>query len=312
MRSIPSRLVVAAATFLSLSLIAAACGSDTATESAQEPSIRVDVYGASFTLDALPERIISLSPAVTEGLFAIGAGTRVIAVDERSDFPAEAPTTDLSGFTPNVEAILALDPDLVIISFNPGDLAASLEAAGVPVLILDDARDIDDVFVQLGILGAVTGESAAAEALVRELEGRIASVVDATPVPERAQTYFHVIDETLFSATSSTFIGSVYGLFGLVNLADPADTDGGAFGYPQLSAEYLVDADPDLVFLANGTPSGFATIPGMETLRAYGADAVIALPPDVASRWGPRIIEFVEAVAEVMTGLATGAPALVP
>jgi len=313
MRTTPSRLVVVAATFLSLSLITAACADDAgiATEPGSTP-ITVDVYGTPFTLDAIPERIVSLSPSSTEGLFAVGAGPQVIAADEFSDFPAEAPTTTLSGFTPNVEAIVAYDPDLVVVSFDPGDLVASLNASGIPVLLLDAAVDLDDVMNQLRILGAVTGNSDAADAAVAALEARIDAALEGVPPLETPLTYFHLLDETLFTVTSATFIGSVYSLFGLVNVADAADPDGSAFGYPQLSAEFLVDADPDLVVLADGDVAAFTQLPVLGGLRAVGDGAVVALAPDVSSRWGPRIVDFIEQIARAVTQLAAAALVRVP
>jgi iron complex transport system substrate-binding protein len=328
MRNARRRLVVAIATIASLSLITAACGSDNATESvltspaqATVPEsapadagfpVTVDVYGTPFTVDARPERIVSLSPSSTEGLFAVGAGPQVIAVDEFSDFPAEAPTSDLSGFTPNVEAIIALDPDLVVVSYDPGDLVASLSATGIQVLILDGAVDLDDVLNQLMILGAVTGNTRTAAEVVAGLEARIATAIASTPTPDVPMTYFHLLDETLFTVTSSTFIGSVYSAFGLVNIADAADPDGSAFGYPQLSAEFLVDADPDLVFLSNGDVASFAALPVLGQLRAVAEDAVIALAPDISSRWGPRVVDFLEQIARAVADLAaTGTAVLV-
>jgi iron complex transport system substrate-binding protein len=326
MRDARRRLVVAIATIASLSLITAACGSDNATESvptspapASAPGstpadagfpVTVDVYGTPFTVDARPERIVSLSPSSTEGLFAVGAGPQVIAVDEFSDYPAEAPTSDLSGFTPNVEAIIALDPDLVVVSYDPGDLVASLSATGIQVLILDAAFDLDDVLNQLAILGAVTGNSESAASVITELEARIATAVATAPVLDEPLTYFHLLDETLFTVTSSTFIGSVYGIFGLVNIADAADPDGSAFGYPQLSAEFLVDADPDLVFLSSGDVASFAALPVLGQLRAVDEDAVIALAPDISSRWGPRVVDFLEQIARAVAELAAAGTAV--
>ena len=328
-----SRLVVAAATLLSLSLVITACASDPVdgTATAPEPSatapapeaaidpdegfplVDLEVYGRTLTLEARPERIVSLSPSSTEGLFVIGAGPQVIAVDEYSDHPAEAPTSDLSGFTPNVEAIVAYDPDLVIISYDPGDLVASLEATGIPVLILDAAVTIDDVLAQLAVLGTVTGNVEAAQEGVRSLEDRIAAAVAGAPALDTPLTYLHLLDDTLFTVTSSTFIGSVYGLFGLENVADAADPDGEAFGYPQLSAEYVVEADPDLVFLASGDAASFAELPALGALRAVDEGNVIELLPDVPSRWGPRIVDFVDQVAEAVSRLAaTGALVLTP
>jgi iron complex transport system substrate-binding protein len=325
MRIARSRLVVAVATFLSLSLLTTACGSDT---SAPEPAptittpdvpassatdgfpVTVAAYGVELTVPTRPERIVSLSPASTEGLFAVGAGARVIAVDEYSDYPAEAPTTTLSGFTPNLEAIIAYGPDLVIVSYDPGDLVAALEATGVPVLILPAAVTLEDVFVQLELLGAVTGQDDDAAALVASLRARIDAVVAGLPSLSRPLTYFHELDDTLYTVTSKTFVGAVYELLGLENIADAADPDGTSFGYPQLSAEFLLDADPDLILLADTRCCGqsvttLAARPGFDGLRAVQQGNVIELDDDVASRWGPRIVDFLEQVAAAVATVAT-------
>ena len=330
MRSIRTRLVAAhpALAALALTAILAACGGDAtapepepptadATASADDADAATDAADTfpltleyvnagtirTIELAARPERIVSLSPSATEGLFAVGAGPQVVAADEYSDFPAEAPTTDLSGFTPNVEAIVAYEPDLVVVSYDPGDLVASLAAVGVPVLMLDAAVDLDDVMAQLGILGRVTGNSVTAAGSVAALEARIDAAVATVPALDAPPTYLHVLDETLFTVTSSTFIGSVYALFGLENVADAADPDGEAFGYPQLSTEYLVEADPDLVFLASGDAATFAAIPGLGGLRAVASDRVVTLAPDVSSRWGPRVVDFVERIAATVAAL---------
>jgi iron complex transport system substrate-binding protein len=327
MRITRRRLVVAAATILSLSLITAGCSTDDAAPETAPPltapapeagpstgfPVTVDVYGTPFTVAARPERIVSLSPSSTEGLFAIGAGPQVVAVDEFSDFPAEAPTTALSGFTPNVEAIVEFAPDLVVVSYDPGDLVASLAATGIPVLVLDAAVDLEDALRQLVILGAVTGNDATAAAVVEDLELRIAEVVAAAPTLDEPLTYFHELDDTLVTVTSSTFVGSVYGLLGLVNVADAADPDGASSGYPQLSSEFLLLADPDLVFLADSRCCGedattFAARPGFGELQAVTTGAVVVLDDDVASRWGPRIVDFLEQVAAAVAQHASDTP----
>ena len=315
MRSAPSRLVVAAATFLSLALITAACGTDAA---APEPPpipaevgfpVTVDAYGVPVTITARPERIVSLSPASTEGLFALGAGAQVVAVDEYSDFPAEAPTTTLSGFTPNLEAIVAFEPDLVVVSYDPGDLVAGLQAAGITVLVLPAAVTFDDVYTQLELLGVVTGNVGGAAELVASLQTRVAAVTATLPTLERPLTYFHELDDTLYTVTSSTFVGAVYALLGLDNIADAADPEGASFGYPQLSAEFLLDADPDLVFLADTrccatSAETFAQRPGFSALRAVQDGNVIELDDDVASRWGPRIVDLLEQAADALAQAA--------
>jgi iron complex transport system substrate-binding protein len=141
---------------------------------------------------------------------------------------------------------------------------------------------------------------------------RIRSALEelAASVPERDDplTYYHEVDDTLYTVTSQTFIGEIYALAGLENVADPADPDGAAGGYPQLSAEFLVDADPDLIFLADTVCCGqtaqtVAARPGWDALSAVQAGRIIELDDDIASRWGPRVVDFLEtivaAVAEV-------------
>jgi len=332
MRASHPRLVVAAATFLSLSLLTAACGGDAAPEPTAPPSsvpsaappagggsddgfpVTVEVAGASFTIPARPERIVSLSASATEGLFAIGAGAQVVAVDEFSDFPAEAPRTALSGFTANVEALATYDPDLVIVFYDPGDLVAGLATAGIPVLVLPAATVLEDAFDQLLVLGRVTGNVAEAERVVAGLSARVEAAVTSVPTRTTPLTYFHELDDTLYTVTSSTFIGDVYGRLGLVNVADAADPEGASFGYPQLSAEFLLSADPDLVFLADTRCCGqdattFAARPGFSGLRAVTGGGVVPLDDDVASRWGPRVVDLLEQVAAVVAGRDGGGPA---
>ncbi len=268
--------------------------------------VTVAAANGEVTVPARPTAVVSLSPTATEMLFAIGAGDQVVAVDDQSNYPAEAPTTDLSGFTPNVEAIAAFEPDLVVISFDPGDLVSALEALGIPVLLQPAAVSLDDVYAQIEQLGAATGNLAEAASLVAQIRTEIDEIVAS--VPDRAEplTYYHELDPTFYSATSATFIGQVYSLLGLDNIADPADADG--FGYPQLSAEYILDQDPDLIFLADTkccgqSPETVAERPGWSELTAVKTGAVIPLDDDIASRWGPRVVEFLRTVAEAVSSL---------
>ena len=125
------------------------------TTTAADAGFPVEVSDANgaVTIEAMPESIVSLSSTGTEMLFAIGAGEQVVAVDEFSTYPTEAPITDLSGFTPNIEAIVGYEPDLVVISFDPGELVSGLEAVGVPTLMLPTASSLEDSYTQLEALG---------------------------------------------------------------------------------------------------------------------------------------------------------------
>jgi iron complex transport system substrate-binding protein len=250
-----------------------------------------------------PHRIVSLSPTATESLFAIGAGSQVIAVDDQSDYPKAAPHTKLSGFTPNVEAIASYRPDLVVISFNPKGLADALAKLHVRVLQQPPATTLAVAYAQIRQLGRLTGHAAAAGALVARMKARIGAVVAARKGAGEGRSVYHELDQTLFSATSKTFIGRIYQLFGLRNIADAADTAGS--GYPQLSAEYVIEQNPDLVVLADTvccgqTAATVAARPGWDRLRAVRTGSIVRLDDSIASRWGPRIVQLVQAVGRAL------------
>jgi iron complex transport system substrate-binding protein len=250
---------------------------------------------------AYPQRIVSLSPTATESLFAIGAGPQVIAVDDQSDYPKRAPHTSLSGFTPNVEAIANYRPDLVVLEYDPGDTAAGLRALGIRVLIQSTAKDLAGAYAQIRRLGVVTGHRKTANALVKRMKKQIARAVASTP--KRRLSVYHELTPDFYSATSSTFIGRIYKLFGLRNIADAAE--GAGSGFPKLSAEYILSANPQVIVLADTRCCGqsAATVrarPGWSTITAVRTGAIASVDDSIASRWGPRIVQFVRAVARTL------------
>lgn len=261
------------------------------------------------SVDSRPRAIISLSSVATEMLFEIGAGPQVVAVDDQSNYPADAPTTDLSGFTPNLEAILSFQPDLVVISFDPNDLVAGLNAAGVPVITYGAAFTIDDVYRQIDGLGLATGNADAADNVNERISSDLADIVANAPSGEGV-TYYHEIDNTYYSVTSATFFGEIYSLFGMENIADPADEDGSAFGYPQLSSEFVVSSDPDIIFLADSlygeSPETVGSRPGWGVMTAVTQGSIVELDSDIASRWGPRIVDFARSIADALTEYDNG------
>jgi iron complex transport system substrate-binding protein len=259
-----------------------------------------------------PGRIVSLSPTATEMLFAIGAGEQVVAADSYSNYPAEAPTTELDGFEPNAEAILDYEPDLVVASSDPGRLVASLDAVDVPTLILPAATSLDDTYAQIEQLGAETGHVGDAAELVGQMRSEIESLVADIPADGEPVTYFHELDPNLYTVTGGTFLGELYELAGMTSIADEAPDAAGE--YPQLSPEYIVSADPDLIFFADGgaggvTPDEIAGRPGWDQLSAVRHDRVIAVDPDIASRWGPRVVDYLEVLVEARADLGALQPA---
>jgi cobalamin transport system substrate-binding protein len=288
-----------------VALVVAGCGQDGAPSDAAAPTgqgaafpVTLDSPGGKVVLDRRPERIVSLSPTATEMLFAIGAGGQVGAVDSNSNYPEEAPRTDLSAYQPNIEAIAGYKPDLVVYSDDPGELAAGLGKLSIPALQQPAATRLDDTYAQLDQLGRATGHQAEAAQLTATMRAEIEKIAAARP--ERPLTYYHELDKNLYSATSKTFIGQLYAQLGMKNIADAADKE--ASGYPQLSAEYVIKADPDLIFLADTKCCGqsartVAARDGWDQLTAVRSGGVVALDDDVASRWGPRVVDFLKTVA---------------
>jgi iron complex transport system substrate-binding protein len=268
--------------------------------------VTIESGNRSVEISARPERIVSLSPTATEMLFAIEAGDQVVAVDDQSDYPPEAPTTKLSGYEPNIEAIAEYEPDLVIAS--DAKPAQGLKPLKIPVLVQPAAQRLDDTYVQIEQLGRATGHMVEANTEVDDIRSRIHELLDSMPSLMNSPSYYHELDDTYFTVTSDTFIGQLYSLAGLENIADKADKAG--TGYPQLSAEYIVEADPDLIFLADTECCGqsartVAKRPGWERIEAVRSNGVIELDDDVASRWGPRIVEFLEKIVTAVEKLET-------
>ena len=252
-----------------------------------------------LTLAAKPSRIISLSPTATESLFAIGAGKQVIAVDDQSNYPASAPKSKLSGYTPNAEAIAAYKPDLVVLQYDANKIVEALAKLKIPVLMQNTATSLTDAYGQITVLGVATGNTARASSLVTKMKTQIATLVKSVPHRATPLTVYEEIEPDLYAPTSKTFIGSIYTLLGLKNIADAADKT--HTGFPQLSAEYIVAADPDLIVLADTKCCGqnakkVQARSGWGTITAVKNGTIVAIDDDVASRWGPRVIDFVREV----------------
>ena len=300
--------------FLSVAAVLSGCsGSDSASDTtmAAEPAATYPVTVGDVTLESQPMRIVSLSPTATEMLYAVGAGSQVVAVDEYSNYPQEAVDlgTTLSGYEPNIEAISEFTPDLVIASYDPGSLVQQLGEIGVPVYLADAVTSIDAAYEQIENIGLLTGHAAEAAALTESMRTQIEEAVAGVTLPAEPLSYYHELDSTLYSVTSNTFIGSVYSLFGMRNIADNVEAGN---DYPQLSAEVIVSADPDLIFLADTkccgeTAETVAAREGWGSLKAVTNGNVIELDDDIPSRWGPRIVDFVLAIRDAVAALLVNA-----
>jgi iron complex transport system substrate-binding protein len=272
----------------------------TATAAGSFP-VTIAAAGGPVRVKSRPAIIISLSPTATEMLYAIGAGSQVKAVDSDSDYPAQAPRTKLSGLQPNVESIVADKPDLVVASFDATALAKRLAAFSIPVLDLPAPSGPAGMYSEFDQLGRATGHPAAAQREDAALRTQISQVVAQLPRHAKPLTYYYELDQTYYSITSSTFVGSLLKLLGMKSIADSASGAAAAGGYPQLSGEYIIKANPDYIILADTvcchqSAATVASRPGWAGLAAVKGGHIILLNDDIASRWGPRVADLMRTV----------------
>jgi iron complex transport system substrate-binding protein len=320
MRSLTRRLPVLAAA-AALTVSAAACGSTQASNtsvtsgSSSSGSTGGAVFPASIAaangtvkVTSRPTAILSLSPTATEMLYAIGAGSQVKAVDSLSDYPAQAPRTKLSAYQPNVEAIVAQKPDLVVESGDTGQLTKRLAAFSIPVLELPAPATLAGEYAEFGQLGRATGHPAQAQQTVTRVRAQLHQIIAAAPHHAKPLTYYYELDQTYYSVTSSTFVGQLLALLGMKSIADKAAGAAKSGGYPQLSPEYVIKADPDYIILADTLcchqdAATVAKRAGWSGLAAVKAGHIIGLNDDIASRWGPRVSDLLRTVE---TAIAKG------
>jgi len=251
---------------------------------------------------AIPKRIISLSPSATEILYAIGAGDQVIAVDDLSNYPSTAPMTKLSAFSPNVEALMNYKPDLIILNADATkalEVKAALEKLKIKVFLERAPLNLKQAYLEITALGRATGKISGAQSVISDMKSKIAAAIKKGKTSKKI-TFFHELDNTLYSATSDTFIGKVYQDFKLVNVADQAATADSA-GYPQLQSEYVIKSNPKIIFLADAQyGESLETLTkraGWSGITAVTNKNVVSLPEDIPSRWGPRLVDFYEFIA---------------
>ncbi len=163
------------------------------------------------------------------------------------------------------------------------------------------------MYDQIEQLGAVTGHVGEAAELVGQMEADIAEILAGLPPLETPLSFYHELDDTYFSVTSDTFLGQVYNLVGLRNIADEAEGAGG--GYPQLNAEFIISTNPDLIFLADAQCCGqtadvVSARPGWDAITAVANGDIVELDEDIASRWGPRVVDLVRTVSDAVHQVA--------
>jgi len=271
------------------------------------PITVTDGLGREVTLEAAPGRVISLAPANTEILFAVGAGDQVVGVTEYCNYPPEAQEREqIGGFsakTISVEAVVALEPDLV---FSVGEIhqpvIEALEGVGIPVVALP-ATTFDDVYANLELVGRLTGHEEEAGQVVATMKARVEAVevvVAGIPQEERPAVFWEVWDEPLMTAGPATFMGQVIEMAGGVNIFGDVTED-----YPQISVEGVVDRNPALILGPDThgdklTAEQVSERPGWGEIDAVREGRIHLIDGDIVSRAGPRLADGLEAIVKVL------------
>lgn len=307
LRNVPVVLALAA------SLALAGCGGGGATDSAENTEtaalaadypVTIAAVNGEVTLDHQPTRIVSLSPSATEILFAIGAGDQVVAADKYSTYPQEAPTTELSAYDPNVEAIAGYSPDLVVIANDTNGIVGALAELDIPTIVNPAPVTIEQGYDGIAALGMATGHVDETAEVVADMRVEIDKALEAAPQEELR--VYHELDENHYSASSHSFIGSVYDSLGATNIADKADKQ--KSGYPQLTEEAIIAADPELIVITDQvsyTADDVANRPGWENVSAVKNGNIVTVDADISSRWGPRLPQLIETIADAMASVKT-------
>jgi iron complex transport system substrate-binding protein len=260
--------------------------------------------GATLTISQPAKKIVSMSPGATEIIYAIGAQDALVAVDKNANYPDAAKNfpTKIDAYEPNIEAVAALSPDLVILPGDNGGILAKLDGLKIPVLYQDldkDVRTIDEVLGQIALIGQITGHSAKAQELAQSLGKRVDAVKQTMQgVPaESTPSVYHELDSTYYTVSTGTFIGSLYEILHVQNIAK----DGGGVSYPQLTQEAIIAANPGVIVLADEaygvTVESVKARPGWSAIDAVAKDRIVAMDADLISRPGPRIVDALEDLA---------------
>jgi len=267
------------------------------------PLTITDDLNREVTITKQPERIISLSPATTEILFALELGEKVVGITDKCDYPPQAQEKERIGDydNPNLEKIIELEPHLILASHgNPTELINQLEGLSYAVVYLDP-KDIDHIISSITTVGKITGNVKEAARLTEEMEERIEAVLSETSnliKNNKPRVLYVVWYKPLWTAGSGTFIDELIQKTGGINIA------GDIAGWPQMNLETVIEKNPQVVIVGEGHPGGLVeTVRGeslMETIDAFKYNQIYIIDADIVSRTGPRIVDALEEMAKII------------
>jgi iron complex transport system substrate-binding protein len=291
---------------ISLGLLLLACVGDGTSGNADGPSaagfpltIRLS-DGQELRLERPPQRIISMAPHATEIFCALGAEDQLVAVERFANCPLDSGTKPaVDAFTPNLEAIAGYRPDLVYVAYNQGGLVDSLRRLDIPVLFVEVPDSLDDVLEHILVLGRAAGRAQEAEALTGSMQERMEAVKRKVSDVGQGPRVFHELDTEYYTAAPNSFIGDFYNYLRARNIAA-----GASGSYPQLSAEVIIQRNPEVIVLADEaagvTPAMVRARPGWDVIDAVRNGRICSIDPDIVSRPGPRIVDALEALGKCL------------
>lgn len=264
------------------------------------PLVVSDDAGREVAIEQAPERIISIAPSNTEIVYALGVEDRLVGVDSYSNYPPQVSEQPRVGdyVAPNLEALVAAEPDLILASeVHVPTLVPELETLGLTTIVIEPAN-LEEVYTGIELIGQVTDEGAAAQDLVCGMQARVTAVSKAVASAPRPSVFFELSPD-LYTAGPGSFVDDVLQRAGGENVAA-----GAGELWPQLSAEAVVSANPEVILLADHgagvTAEQVAERPGWQTVSAVEQGRIVEVDPDLIARPGPRVVDGLEAVAKAL------------
>ncbi len=267
-------------------------------------TITGDLNREVITITKQPERIISLSPANTEVLFALGLGEKVVGITNVCNYPSQTKEKEKIGDynNPNLEKIIELEPDLILASHgNPTELIDQLEELNYTVVGLNP-KNIDDVISSITMVGKITGNVKEAARLTEEMEERIGAVLSKTSSlveNNKPRVLYVVWYKPLWTAGSGTFIDELIQKAGGINIA------GDIAGWPQMNLETVIEKNPQVIIIgySEDQPELIQAVRNESTLDqtdAFKNNQIHTIDTDIVSRTGPRIVDALEEIAKII------------
>ncbi len=294
-------LVVSLFLLIALALPGIANATNSQGEGIPYPLTLTDSLGNEITLDAPATHVVTLGPAYTEILWAIGAGDAQVGRTAWCNYPPEVEDVEVVGEftadTVSLETIIALEADLVIGDSLHAELAPALAEAGIPLYIMRPVG-IRGLYADIISMGLMTDHAAEAAELVVDMELRISAVEFAlqdVPMEERVTFYYEVWNDPFMTVSPVTFLGEILEAGGGVNIfSDLYDP------YPTVSAETIIDRNPDVILGGDFLDPDIATRDGWDVVTAVQEEAIYSLSDDLMQRAGPRVADAVESVAKTL------------